>query len=82
MNLWVLSRASIQVNTLPSGHAAAATAVALSVGAVVPEAQALLLIIATSIVVATVAGRYHYLVDSVAGVLVGTGAWALVRSFG
>jgi hypothetical protein len=82
LNLWVLGRASIQVNTLPSGHAAAATVVALSVGAVVPEARAVLLLISTSIVVATVAGRYHFLVDSVAGVLVGTVAWALVRFLG
>ena len=34
--------------------------------------------IAASIAVATVVGRYHYLVDSVLGVLVGAAAWAVV----
>jgi membrane-associated phospholipid phosphatase len=82
LNLWVLGHASIEVNTVPSGHAATATAVALSVGAAIPELRAILLLIAASIVVATVAGRYHYVFDSVAGVLVGAAAWALVEWLG
>jgi membrane-associated phospholipid phosphatase len=82
LNLWVLGRASNQVNTVPSGHAATATAVALAVGAAMPEARAILLAISTSIVVATVVGRYHFVLDSVAGVLVGIGAWTLVTALG
>ena len=82
LNLWVLGRASIEANTVPSGHAAAAIAVALSVGAAIPELRAILLLISISIVLATVVGRYHYIVDSVAGVIVGAAAWALVRSLG
>jgi membrane-associated phospholipid phosphatase len=81
-NLWLLSRTSIQVNTVPSGHAATAVAVALSVGAAIPETRVVLLAISASIVIATVAGRYHYVVDSLAGVLVGAGAWALVGWLG
>jgi membrane-associated phospholipid phosphatase len=80
LNLWVLGRASIQANTVPSGHAATATAVALAVGAAMPEARAILLVISASIVVATVVGRYHFVLDSVAGVLVGIGAWTLVTA--
>jgi membrane-associated phospholipid phosphatase len=80
MNLWILGRASIQVNTVPSGHAATATAVALAVGAAIPQARLILFILSASIVVATIVGRYHYALDSAAGVLVGAGAWAAVRA--
>jgi membrane-associated phospholipid phosphatase len=80
LNLWVLGRTSIQVNTVPSGHAATATAVALAVGAAIPEARAILVIISASIVISTVVGRYHYVLDSAAGVLVGLIAWTLVRA--
>jgi membrane-associated phospholipid phosphatase len=78
LNLWVLGRGSIQANTIPSGHAATATAVALTVGEAIPEARLILLVVAGSIVVATVVGRYHFVVDSAAGVLVGVSAWAVV----
>ncbi len=77
VNLWLLGRASIQANTIPSGHAATATAVALVVGEAVPEARAVLLVLASSIVLATVVGRYHFVLDSVAGVLVGVIAWVV-----
>jgi membrane-associated phospholipid phosphatase len=77
-NLWLLGRGSIHANTIPSGHAATATAVALAVGNAVPEARAVLLVLAPSIVLATVTGRYHFVVDSIAGALVGFIAWALV----
>ncbi len=80
LNLWLLGRTSIQVNTVPSGHAAAATAVALAVGAAIPEARTIVVIISASIVISTVVGRYHYVVDSVAGVLVGVIAWTLVSA--
>lgn len=78
LNMGIATRASIQVNTLPSGHAAGAVATALCVATSVPQAGALFAAVAVSIVVATVIGRYHYLIDSVLGVLVGWMAWALV----
>jgi membrane-associated phospholipid phosphatase len=78
VNLWLLGRGSIHANTIPSGHAATATAVALAVGAAIPEARAAVLALAASIVLATVVGRYHFVVDSIAGVLVGLVAWAIV----
>lgn len=78
LNMGIATRASIQVNTLPSGHAAGAVATALCVAASVPEAGVLFATVAASIVVATVIGRYHYLIDSILGVLVGGIAWALV----
>jgi membrane-associated phospholipid phosphatase len=73
-NIGVLRRASNQVNTLPSGHAAGAVATALVVASVMPGAGFVFLVIAISIVVATVVGRYHYAVDSVLGAAVAMAA--------
>jgi membrane-associated phospholipid phosphatase len=53
-------------------------ATALAVGATMPVAGALFLILAVSIAIATVLGRYHYLVDSVLGVLVAVAVSALL----
>jgi membrane-associated phospholipid phosphatase len=78
LNLGIVDRASIQVNTMPSGHAAGAFATALAVGSTMPTAGAVFLVFAVSIAVATVLGRYHYLVDSVLGLLVAVLAWAIV----
>jgi membrane-associated phospholipid phosphatase len=78
LNLAILDVSSIQVNTIPSGHAACAVATALAVGAAMPIAGTAFMILAASITVATVLGRYHYIVDSILGVLVGVGAWAVV----
>lgn len=77
LSLHVLGAGSIGVNTIPSGHAAGSVAVALAVGSVMPGAGAVYMLLAASITAATVLGRYHYVVDSVLGVLVAVGAWAL-----
>jgi hypothetical protein len=69
LNLFVLDRASIQVNTFPSGHVAAALAAALAVGSVAPATGLLIGVLAFAIAVAAVAGRYHYLADVVLGAL-------------
>ena len=78
LSLHVLGAGSIGVNTIPSGHAAGSVAVALAVGSVMPRAGAVYILLAASITVATVLGRYHYVVDSVLGVLVALAAWAVV----
>jgi membrane-associated phospholipid phosphatase len=78
LNLGVAERASIRANTVPSGHAAGALATALAVGSSMPLAGAILLILAGSIAVATVIGRYHYVVDSVLGILVALTVWSLL----
>jgi len=78
VNLAIVNRASIGVNTVPSGHAAGALAAALAVAATMPVAGAVFLVLAASITMATVIGRYHYLVDSMLGVLVAVIAWWLV----
>jgi membrane-associated phospholipid phosphatase len=78
LNLAIARRASIQANTLPSAHAAGAVAAALCVIEVSPNVGAAFMVVATSIAVATVVGRYHYLLDSILGGLVGAAAWAVV----
>lgn len=75
LNGAVLRRLSVQVNTLPSGHAAASTAVGLAVWSASAAAGAVLLGIAAGIAVGTVLGRYHYATDSLSGVLVGALGW-------
>jgi len=78
-NAAILSRGSIQVNTIPSGHAAGAVAIALAVADVMPAAGIVFAFMAVMIVAATVLGRYHYLVDSLLGALVAAGAWLICR---
>jgi membrane-associated phospholipid phosphatase len=70
--------ATIGANTFPSGHAGASLAVALTVMDVVPWAGLILLVIASSISVACIVGRYHYVVDVAAGLVLAAAAWAIV----
>jgi membrane-associated phospholipid phosphatase len=74
----IVNRASIQANTVPSGHAAGALATALAVSSTMPTAGAVFFVLAASIAIATVLGRYHYVVDTVLGVLVAIAASTLV----
>ena len=67
LNLAVLDRASVQWNTFPSGHTAASAAAALAVGSVSPAAGGALGVVALSIAVGSIVGRYHYAADAVAG---------------
>jgi membrane-associated phospholipid phosphatase len=75
LNLWVLGWGSVRANTFPSGHAAAAAATALASGRLVPEALLPLLLLAISIGLAAVVGRYHYAADVVLGALVAIVVW-------
>ena len=67
VNLRVLGFASIQLNTFPSGHAAASLATALAVGSRLPLAGLLLGLLAFAIAIGSVVGRYHYAADALAG---------------
>ena len=79
LNLAVLDRASIGLNTFPSGHAATSFAAALSVGTVVPAGGGVLGALALSIAVGSVAGRYHYALDAAFGALLAIAAFAISR---
>jgi membrane-associated phospholipid phosphatase len=77
-NRRIADRASIRANTIPSGHAAGALATALAVGSSMPVAGVVFAVLAISIAVATVLGRYHYVIDTVLGVAVAVASWVLV----
>jgi membrane-associated phospholipid phosphatase len=79
LNLKVLGAASIQLNTFPSGHAAASVATALAVGARLPIAGAALGLLALGITVGSVVGRYHYAADAVAGAILGIAGFIISR---
>jgi membrane-associated phospholipid phosphatase len=66
---------TIGVNTFPSGHAAGSLAVALAVVGPLPWTGVALLAVALGICLACVIGRYHYVVDVVAGAGVAVVLW-------
>ena len=78
-NAAMLRRVSHQLNTFPSGHVAVSVAAALSVLAVWAPAGAMLGLAAVGIAIGAVAGRYHYVVDVVLGVVVGIGCTGISR---
>ena len=83
-NLWMLGNYGIHTSVFPSAHVAGAFAAAFGAMRVLPERRwvsRFLLVIASLIAIATVYGRYHYLSDAVAGLLVALVAFrALPRS--
>lgn len=78
LNLRMLRHASIEVNTLPSGHVAGAFGVAFAVLAQVPLAGPFFLLAALAISVGTVVGRYHYAIDALLGLAVAVIAYLVV----
>lgn len=66
-NLGLLDRASVQANTLPSGHVAGAVAAAIAVVPLNPAAGGVLMGMALLIAISAAVGRYHYVVDCVLG---------------
>lgn len=77
LNQLIARRASIQANTIPSGHTSGAMAAALVVMSAGPALGALFLVLALSIAVASVVGRYHYAIDSLLGILVALMVWSV-----
>ena len=78
-NLRWVDRASIQVNTFPSGHAAEALAAALLVSNLRVGIFIWMLVSAAAVSAGAVFGRYHYAIDAVAGWMVATGVWVVLR---
>jgi membrane-associated phospholipid phosphatase len=68
-NLWILSNASIHANTFPSAHVAASLACALVLLRLEWWAGLIFLVVAVSIALGAVAGRYHYLADAITGAM-------------
>ena len=72
-NLWMLGNYGIHTSVFPSAHVAGAFAAAFGAFRALPERRWLsrfLFVIASLIAIATVYGRYHYLADALAGLLV------------
>lgn len=74
LNVTFLSIFGVGWNTLPSGHAAGAVAVAVLVWRSGSPLAPLAALVALGIALGTVRGRYHYAVDTVLGVLLGLAA--------
>lgn len=70
LNALVLGRFSHGWNTFPSGHVAVASAAAAALWRIWPAAGLLVAALAAAVGVGAAAGRYHYVVDVFAGVLV------------
>jgi membrane-associated phospholipid phosphatase len=80
MNTLVLGRVSHQLNTFPSGHVAVAGAAVASVATVSGLAGALLGLAVAGICVGAAAGRYHYVVDVVLGLVVAAVAFLIAAA--
>lgn len=78
LNTVIVNRGSIQVNTFPSAHVAAALAAGLAVASWQPAAGAVLITLAALIGVAATLGRYHYAVDCLLGAGVAVAIWLLM----
>lgn len=69
LNLWILRHASIQVNTFPSAHVAAATAASLALLCLARPLGWIFVWVAISIAVGAILGRYHYAADVILGAM-------------
>jgi membrane-associated phospholipid phosphatase len=70
LNLLINQRASIRFITLPSAHVASTMAASLVLLWLAPSAGFVFLLLSLSIVIAAVAGRYHYALDVLLGIAV------------
>jgi len=75
-------RATIGANTFPSGHTAGSLAIALAVIVTLPRTGTVLLALALSIALACIVGRYHYIVDVIAGAALALAIWAAAAAAG
>jgi membrane-associated phospholipid phosphatase len=73
---------TINANTFPSGHVAGSLAVAFALLGPMPWAGAVCLLLAISISVACVVGRYHYVVDAVTGAALALAIYGIVTAAG
>jgi membrane-associated phospholipid phosphatase len=82
-NLRILGAYGIHMSVFPSGHSAAAFSCAFAVLRLLPSyrlAGCAFLVLATLIAVATVYGRYHFAIDTIAGLFMALAALFLHRA--
>jgi hypothetical protein len=78
----MVRNATIGVNTFPSGHVAVSLAIAAAFATTLPLAAGIFFILALSISVACVVGRYHYVIDVVSGMALAAVVWMAVAACG
>jgi membrane-associated phospholipid phosphatase len=81
-NMWLLGVGGIHTSVFPSGHVAAAFSAAGGMWLFLPEHKwvgRFLAVLAVLIAIATVYGRYHYLADSLAGLLIAGAVFLIAR---
>jgi membrane-associated phospholipid phosphatase len=78
VNTHVLGRVSHRLNTFPSGHAAVSCACAIALLPVSSRSAAIVGLVAAAVAIGAVAGRYHYVMDVVAGMAVAALLWGLM----
>jgi membrane-associated phospholipid phosphatase len=79
LNLWLLGKFDIHASVFPSGHVTLGFSAAFAMLLALPERRYIgwsLLALATGVAIATVYGRYHYVVDGLAGLGVSLAALA------
>lgn len=77
-NVGLLGKASIHVNTFPSGHAAEGLAAALLVSGAPAAVVVAMIAAALAIAAGAVLGRYHYALDALTGWAVAVTVWLAV----
>jgi membrane-associated phospholipid phosphatase len=78
LNVAVLGRFSHEHNTFPSGHAAEALAVVLALAPLAPLFGVALVPVALAVAAGSIAGRYHFAGDAIAGFLVAALVWIVL----
>jgi undecaprenyl-diphosphatase len=79
MNRWLLGRYAVGASLFPSAHVASTTAMAFVIRRYLPRFGWVFVVVAVSIGLATVYGRYHYGADALAGALLGVAAYGISR---
>jgi undecaprenyl-diphosphatase len=80
--LRMVEQFTIRANTFPSGHVAGSLAVAFAVIGAMPWTGAILFGLALTISLACIVGRYHYVIDVLAGAVLAVGIWVGVMAAG
>jgi hypothetical protein len=73
LNLWILRRAGIGVNTFPSAHVASTLSASLALVRFVPGEGLIFLCVSIGTALGAVLGRYHYAADAFTGAALATG---------
>jgi membrane-associated phospholipid phosphatase len=77
-NLWLVRRVTHEANTFPSGHVAASTAIALVLLRFTPAAGMIFALIAAGIAAGCIVGRYHYIIDVAAALVLAAAVFGIV----